>query len=231
MPKVKVFYVEDEPFLAQIVQESLESRGYIVHLVDDGNTALSAFQAFQPDICVLDIMLPHKDGYAIAREIKTISPVMPVIFLTAKNQTQDVLQGFEAGGNDYLRKPFSMEELIARIDNLIQLSKGGANQVRPKTDELNLGRYVFSPRRYELRMGEQIRQLSHRETLLLQILTEDTSQPVLRKDILMHIWGDDSFFNSRNLDVYITKLREYLRDDPDIQILTIKGVGYHFLVK
>lgn len=225
---IKIFYVEDEPFLGRIVKESLESRGYEVVMASDGRDAVGKFESTQPDICVLDVMLPHQDGYSIARQIRKIHPTMPIIFVTAKTQTQDLLKGFEVGGNDYLRKPFSMEELIVRVNNLLQLTKPTSKP--QKLDIVVLGKYEFNALRYELKFGEQVRKLSHREASLLQILSEHQNTTVSRKDVLMHVWGDDSFFNSRNLDVYISKLRDYLKTDPNLEIATIKGVGYHFSV-
>lgn len=151
---------------------------------------------------------------------------MPIIFVTAKTQTEDLLKGFESGGNDYLRKPFSMEELIARINNLLQLTQ---KTVKVKGVE-SFGKYEFDPSKYELRIEKNVRKISHREAMLLQTLIENKNSAVNRKDILLKVWGDDSFFNSRNLDVYITKLRDYLKDDPSVKIITLKGIGYHFSV-
>lgn len=226
MSKIKILYVEDEPFLGRIVKESLESRDFEVVMVNDGKLAQAAFEKSDPDICVLDIMLPTKDGYSIANDIRKVNPVTPIIFVTAKNQTEDVLKGFEAGGNDYLRKPFSMEELIVRVTNLLQLTQRSA---KTTPDNIMLGKYEFNSMRYELKFGKEVRKLSHREATLLQVLSESKNATVQRKEILMKLWGDDSFFNSRNLDVYVTKLRDYLKDDPSIEIITIKGVGYHFV--
>ena len=226
---MKILYVEDEPFLGKIVKESLESRGFEVTLVAEGRKVLSTFEAIKPDICVLDIMLPQVDGYTLAKDIRRLSPTLPIIFLTAKTQTEDVLKGFEMGANDYMRKPFSMEELIVRIQNLLSLSHPKqANQV--VLTNITIGKFEFLTQRYELRLGENVRKLSHREAELLKILNESRFFTIQRKDILLKIWGDDSFFNSRNLDVYITKLRDYLKDDPSVQIMTIKGVGYNFIV-
>ena len=227
MTKTKILYVEDEPFLGRIVKESLESRDFDVHMVTDGKDAIKAFTDIKPDICVLDIMLPTKDGYSIAKEIKQTNPVAPIIFVTAKNQTEDVLKGFESGGNDYIRKPFSMEELIVRVNNLLQLAT--YKNVKP-SEAISIGRYEFSPLRFELKCGDMFKKLSHRESTLLHLLNENRNATLLRKDILMKLWGDDSFFNSRNLDVYITKLRDYLKEDRSIEIITIKGVGYQFTV-
>jgi DNA-binding response OmpR family regulator len=227
MKKTRILYVEDEPFLGKIVKESLESRDYEVRMVSDGRQVMTSFAEEKPDICVLDIMLPHKDGYTLAKSIRQADPFIPIIFVTAKTQTEDVLKGFESGGNDYLKKPFSMEELIVRVNNLLLLTR---KKGHPQQETVFLGSFQFHPQRYELRRNETVKKLSHRETMLLQILSENQNSTVLRKDVLMRIWGDDSFFNSRNLDVYITKLRDYLRDDESVQITTVKGVGYHFSV-
>lgn len=227
MQKTKVLYVEDEPFLGKIVKESLESRLFEVMMVADGAKVIEAFQSFQPDIAVLDIMLPNVDGYALAESLRRLSPTLPIIFLTAKTQTDDVLRGFQVGGNDYVRKPFSMEELIVRIQNLLSMSRNAPALFDPFT----IGKFQFTPQKYELRNGDIIKKLSARETDLLKILCENRNFTVERKEVLMKIWGDDSFFNSRNLDVYITKLRDYLKDDPSVQIMTVKGVGYLFTVE
>lgn len=224
----KILYVEDEVFLAKIVKESLESRGYDVKWVQDGKDAISAFQAELPDICVLDVMLPNKDGFTIGKEIRNAKGNVPIIYLTAKDQTDDVIKGFTAGGNDYIKKPFSMEELIIRIENLLNLSRNGRNV---ETDQLKLGAYEFNPLRMELTSGESVQKLSHRENELLKILARKSNLPVERKHILKEIWGDDSFFNSRNLDVYITRLRKYLKGDPNLKINTLKGYGYQFVVE
>lgn len=225
MSKIRILYVEDEPFLARIVKESLESRDFEVTMVDDGKDAIARFQSLKPDICVLDVMLPTKDGFSLAKEMRQLAPSLPIIFVTAKIQTEDLLKGFEAGGNDYIRKPFSMEELIVRVTNLLQLTQ---SQKATPLENIAIGRYEFLPLRYELRYEATVKKLSHRESTLLQTLIDNKNATVLRKDILLKLWGDDSFFNSRNLDVYITKLRDYLREDPSIQIITIKGIGYHF---
>jgi DNA-binding response OmpR family regulator len=225
--KTKILYVEDEPFLGRIVKESLESRDFEVNMATDGNQATTLFNKIKPDICVLDVMLPHKDGYSIAKEIRKVDPAIPIIFVTAKTQTEDLLKGFESGGNDYLRKPFSMEELIVRVNNLIKIAGNGKQKSQP--GNIQFGIFEFNSLRYELKTKSGSRKLSHREASLLQMLTESRNSTVQRKDILMKLWGDDSFFNSRNLDVYITKLRDYLKEDPSVEIITIKGVGYQFV--
>jgi DNA-binding response OmpR family regulator len=227
MSLIKILYIEDEPFLGRIVKESLESRDFEVLMVTDGKQAQTVFEKNDPDICVLDIMLPSKDGFTIAKEIRQLNPGVPIIFVTAKNQTEDVVKGFESGGNDYLRKPFSMEELIVRVNNLLHLTQKSAKQ---NLEKIALGKYEFHPMRYELKNASSVKKLSHREATLLQILLDNKNATIQRKEILLKLWGDDSFFNSRNLDVYITKLRDYLKEDPSIEIITIKGIGYHFVV-
>ena len=227
----KVLYVEDELFLGKIVQESLESRGFEVVMFDDGAEVMASFDSFLPDICLLDVMLPNRNGYELGADIRQRFPTLPIIFLTAKTQTEDVLKGFTSGGNDYIRKPFSMEELIARIHNLLNLSGQNAGETTSEQNAIiHLGKYEFDLRKYELRLQTQIRKLSHREAELLKILADHRNFTVERKMIMQQIWGDDSFFNSRNLDVYITRLRDYLREDERVQIITLKGVGYQFIV-
>ena len=227
MNKTKIFYVEDELFLAKIVKESLESRGFEVIMESDGAKAVAAFKKSQPDICVLDIMLPNKDGFEIADEIRDLNEEIPIIFLTAKTQTEDVVKGFTIGGNDYIRKPFSMEELIVRIQNLLRLNKEQPEKIN--RDLVSFGKYNFQLNRQVLNNGKEDRKLSYRESELLRLLYENRDKIIDRKDILNLLWGNDSFFNSRNLDVYITKLRSYLKEDPSLEIITIKGIGYRFV--
>ena len=228
MSKPKIFYVEDELFLARIVKESLESREFDVIMENDGAKALELFKRSQPDICVLDVMLPNKDGFEIAEEIREINENIPIIFFTAKTQTEDVVRGFAQGGNDYIRKPFSMEELIVRIQNLLRLRQDGVKKI--SSESVRMGKYSFQINRQVSSSGKEQRKLSFRESELLKLLYENRDKVIDRKEILNLLWGNDSFFNSRNLDVYITKLRSYLKDDPSLEIITIKGIGYRFVV-
>ena len=224
---IKVFYVEDELFLGKIVKESLESRGFEVIMESDGAKATALFKKSNPDICVLDIMLPNKDGFTIADEIRELHETVPIIFLTAKTQTEDVVKGFTLGGNDYIRKPFSMEELIVRIQYALKTKTGDKQKITG--DNVIIGKYKFQLNRQVLSSGKEDRKLSFRESELLKILFENRDKIIDRKDILNLLWGNDSFFNSRNLDVYITKLRSYLKEDPAVEIITIKGIGYRFV--
>ncbi len=233
MSKTKVFYVEDELFLGKIVKESLESRDFEVVMESDGAKATELFKKLhsipgtKPDICVLDVMLPNKDGFTIADEIRELDEEVPIIFLTAKTQTEDVVKGFSLGGNDYIRKPFSMEELIVRIQNLLKNKQEGSQKITG--GNATMGKFNFQLNRQLLTNGKEERKLSFRESELLKLLYENREKIIDRKDILNLLWGNDSFFNSRNLDVYITKLRSYLKEDPSLEILTIKGVGYRFI--
>lgn len=223
---MKILYVEDELFLGKIVKESLESRGYTVIMESDGSRVMECFQREKPDVCVLDVMLPNKDGFTLAGEIREQDQQVPILFLTAKTQTADLVKGFSLGGNDYIRKPFSMEELIVRLENALRSSRHVPDTT---TDTVSLGRFQFNSTRQTLQLGQEERKLSFRESELLRLLYEHRDRVIERKEILNLLWGSDSFFNSRNLDVYITKMRGYLKEDDRLEIITIKGVGYRFV--
>jgi len=226
---VKILYAEDELFLGKIVKESLESRGYEVVMEADGNKVLSHFTQQQPQVCILDIMLPNKDGFTIAEEIRNMNKEVPIIFLTAKTQVEDLVKGFKTGGNDYIRKPFSMEELIVRIENVLKQKNEG--KYAGSNTAVQIGAYSFHSNHQLLKHDNDEKKLSFRETELLKVLYINRDKIIDRRDILNLLWGNDNFFNSRNLDVYITKLRSYLKKDSSLQIITIKGIGYRFVVE
>lgn len=226
---IKVLYAEDEVFLGRIVKETLETKGFEIIMEADGGKVVQSFKATNPDICVLDIMMPNKNGYEVAQEIRQLNATVPIIFLTAKTQTNDVVKGFKTGGNDYLRKPFSMEELIVRIENLLKLNN--ANSANNTSEILVIGNFNFYNNKQVLTINSVERKLSFREAELLKFLYYNKNTIVDRREVLKHIWGNDSLFNSRNLDVYITKLRGYLKEDGNLEILTIKGIGYRFVVE
>jgi len=226
----RVLYIEDEPFLGKIVHETLQKQGFDVMLIADGSKVMQSFSTFTPDICVLDIMLPNVDGYTLCAEIKKRYPALPIIFLTAKAETADLVKGFEVGGSDYIRKPFSMEELIVRINNMLSILAKATNSKDNNSDR-TLGKYTYSPLRYELISPTKTIKLSQRDHEVLSLLTANLNQTVDRKFLLKTVWGDDSFFNSRTLDVYIRKLREYFSEDSNIELITLKGKGYLFLVR
>jgi DNA-binding response OmpR family regulator len=228
--KTKILYIEDEHYLGRIVKETLEKQGYELVWETDGAKVVKHLGTFDPDVCVLDIMLPHVDGYELCQQIKALKPELPIIFLTAKTETADLVRGFEAGGTDYIRKPFSMEEVIVRIENQLALTNSKGQKSGPPMEEIRLGLYTYHPSRYELHSPEGTLRLSQRDSEILTQLATSVNRVIERKQLLMSVWGDDSFFNSRNLDVYIRKIREYFKHDPNIRIQTLKGKGYLFLI-
>jgi len=228
--RIRILYAEDEPNLARIVSETLTQQGFEVLLISDGARVMSQLASFSPDICVVDIMLPHVDGYMLCGMIRRQLPDVPVIFLTAKTETADLVKGFEAGGTDYIRKPFSMEELIIRIRNQIALTRR-EEMPREGPEEQMLGNCRYYPHRYELITPSRTIKLSQRDQEVLNLLISQPNHITDRRQILRSVWGDDSFFNSRNLDVYIRKLRAYFEEDPAVEIITLKGKGYIFLTK
>ncbi len=219
---IKILLAEDEPALGQIIKESLETRDFEVLLCSDGEKALKTYQSEAPKLLVLDVMMPKKDGFTLAKEIRKIDDTIPIIFLTAKSQTQDVVEGFTIGGNDYLKKPFSMEELIVRIHNLLDRT-----QVQKTSDILHFGKYTFNFPKQKLRFNtDESIQLTHREAHLLFHLIKNKNQVLDRSLILNKLWGNDDFFNARSMDVFITKLRKKLKQDSSIEILNVRGFGY-----
>ncbi len=222
MSKINVLLAEDELALGMIIQESLESRDFKVILCPDGQKAWESYQAQKPDVLVLDVMMPKKDGFSLAAEIRKIDPHTPIIFLTSKSQTEDVVKGFGIGANDYVRKPFSMEELIVRIK--AQLDRLRTRQ--SQSDWIVLGKYEFHPTRQLLKLADTETPLTARESQLLQMLLQNANDITDRTLILNQIWGSDDFFNARSMDVFITKLRKKLQDDPTIQILNVRGYGF-----
>ena len=223
---IKLLLAEDEAALGQIIKESLETRNFEVILCDNGEKAFERYKSENPEILVLDVMMPKKDGFTLAKEIRAIDDTIPIIFLTAKSQTADVVEGFSIGGNDYLKKPFSMEELIVRVHNLVERTKA------QKTAEiLEFGLYKFDFPRQQLQYkSENSIQLTHREAHLLFHLLKNKNKVLDRSLILNKLWGTDDFFSARSMDVFITKLRKKLKNDENIQIINVRGYGYKLTV-
>ncbi|MAB47384.1 MAG: DNA-binding response regulator [Flavobacteriaceae bacterium] len=220
--KIKLLLAEDEAALGQIIKESLETRDFDVVLCNDGEKAFEKYQSEQPEILVLDVMMPKKDGFTLAKDIRAIDDAIPIIFLTAKSQTADVVEGFSIGGNDYLKKPFSMEELIVRIHNILNRTK-----VQKTSESLVIGKYTFDfPKQHLFFENEEGIQLTHREAHLLFHLIKNKNQVLDRSVILNKLWGTDDFFAARSMDVFITKLRKKLKKDESIQIINVRGFGY-----
>jgi len=220
-----ILLAEDEPALGMIIKESLETRNFNVLLCENGDKAYEVYKTQQPELLVLDVMMPKKDGFTLAKEIRAMDDTVPIIFLTAKSQTQDVVEGFTLGGNDYLKKPFSMEELIVRINNLLNRT-----QLQKTSEILKLGDYTFDFPKQTLQYKNQASiQLTHREAHLLFHLIKNKNQLLDRSLILNKLWGNDDFFNARSMDVFITKLRKKLGEDESIQILNVRGFGYKLI--
>ena len=224
MSVIKVVLAEDEPSLAQIIKESLETRNFDVDLAKNGKEAFDLYKKESPDVLVLDVMMPIKDGFTLAKEIREENKQIPIIFLTAKSQTKDVLEGFSHGGNDYLKKPFSMEELIVRIKSLLQ-----RNDQKQEQTNIKIGDYTFNHTKQILLFKDKSTQLTNRESELLFILTQHKNSISDRTYILKKLWGNDDFFNARSMDVFITKLRKKLKDDQNIQIVNVRGYGYKLI--
>tara|TARA_R110002073_G_scaffold57778_4_gene146771 strand:- start:195695 stop:196378 length:684 start_codon:yes stop_codon:yes gene_type:complete len=217
-----ILLAEDEPALGQIIKESLETRNFEVLLCENGQIAYDVYKTEKPELLVLDVMMPKKDGFTLAKEIRMEDDLIPIIFLTAKSQTQDVVEGFTIGGNDYLKKPFSIEELIVRIQNLLHRTK-----LQKTSEILKVGDYTFDFPKQTLQFenSEKV-QLTHREAHLLFHLIQNKNEVLDRSLILTKLWGSDDFFNGRSMDVFITKLRKKLSQDSSIQILNVRGFGY-----
>ncbi len=226
----KILLVEDEPSLRMLLHDNLEQEGYEVHAVADGLAGLDAWAEQSPDLIILDVMLPGRDGFSVARNLRKQDTRTPILFLTAKSRPKDVVRGFEAGGNDYLKKPFGLEELLVRVKVLLT-----DRRLLPlKADDqtiIQLGETVFDTRRRQLIFtASPPVQLTIREAELLQLLIQQQGEVVPKTYLLELIWGDDGFLNSRSLDVFISRLRKYLRSASDLEIANQRGVGYMLVV-
>lgn len=223
---IKLLLAEDEAALGQIIKESLETRDFEVIFCEDGVKAMEKYQSEAPEVLVLDVMMPKKDGFTLAKEIRAIDDTIPIIFLTAKSQTADIVEGFSIGGNDYLKKPFSMEELIVRIHNLLNRAK-----VQKQSSLITLGNFTFDFPKQTLKYEtDDAVQLTHREAHLLFHLIKNKNKVLDRSLILNKLWGTDDFFSARSMDVFITKLRKKLKQDEQIQIINVRGYGYKLTI-
>jgi len=222
MKQARVLLLEDELQLAKIVSESLRARGFNVTHLANGVLGMDALRKNKFDVCVIDVMMPFMDGFTFVEHLRKTDKRLPVLFLTARSQTEDVIKGYGAGGNDYLKKPFSLEELILRLNELLRRS---ASAQTP--DSIAIGQYTFYTAKQELWFNGQLSaRLSHRENELLWLLIQNKNEVLDRKAVLLKLWGDDNFFNTRTMDVFITKLRKHLRHDASVGIINMRGVGY-----
>jgi two-component system response regulator VicR len=228
MIKAKLLVVEDDPNLGDILKEYLEMKGYEPTLCRDGEEGWNKFKKDKYDLCLLDIMMPKKDGFTLAKEIKKIQENLPILFLTAKNQKDDIIEGLKIGADDYLTKPFSMEELLLRITAILR-------RTQKSTEISALKTYTFGD--FVLHYDQQIiegpggkHKLTSKENELIRLLASEINKLVNRSHALKQIWGDDSYFNARSMDVYLSKIRKILKDDPKVQIITIHGEGFKLIV-
>lgn len=227
MSKIKVLLVEDEATLAMIIKDTLDGDEFEIFLASDGEEGIQKYKEIRPDIIVSDIMMPSMDGFSMIKQIRKTDSNIPVLFLSARSAANDVVEGFELGGNDYLKKPFGMAELIVRIKALL-------NKIEYKKTEISafaLGQYSFDSITQTLTFQDDKQLLSNRESEILRRLCENKDQVMAMKEVLLDLWGDDSFFNARSLHVFITKLRHKLSKDPSIKILNVRGIGYKMIVQ
>ncbi|MBK6285320.1 MAG: response regulator transcription factor [Draconibacterium sp.] len=226
--KTKLLLAEDDENLGLLLKEYLVAKGYDANLYPDGEAAYKGFMREHYDICILDIMMPKKDGFTLAKDIRVVNPDIPVIFLTAKNMKEDVLEGFKLGADDYITKPFSMEELIMRIEAILRRTSQ-ENQANSQP-VFTLGIYTFDTRKQTLAHGDEVVKLTTKESDLLKLLCQNANKILERNYALRSIWIDDNYFNARSMDVYITKLRKHLKDEPTVEIINVHGKGYKLIM-
>ena len=224
--KLKILLCEDDENLGMLLREYLQAKGFTTELCADGELGYKAFLKTKFDICVLDVMMPKKDGFTLAKEIRNSNQEIPIIFLTAKTLKEDILEGFKIGADDYITKPFSMEELVFRIEAIIRRTKGKKNK---ESTVYRIGQFTFDTQKQLLCLGDEQRKLTTKENELLALLCSHANEILQRAFALKTIWIDDNYFNARSMDVYITKLRKHLKDDPQIEIINIHGKGYKLI--
>ena len=229
MSKAKILLVEDDQNLGSLLSDYLSVKGYETTWEDNGDKGLKSFIDNQYDICLLDVMMPIKDGFTLAREIRNLNNDMPIIFLTAKSMKDDKLEGFKAGADDYMTKPFSMDELLVRIQAILRRSLG--TDLADEKTKFELGTLTFDSNKQVLNSASDEHKLTSKESQLLRLLALNRNKVLERSVALNKIWSDDSYFNARSMDVYITKLRKYLKLDPNIQIQNVHGRGFKLLVE
>ncbi|MBL4716697.1 MAG: DNA-binding response regulator [Bacteroidetes bacterium] len=226
--KIKILLAEDDPSLGTIFTEYLQLKGFEVTLCIDGELGLEEFKKSIYDLCILDIMMPKMDGFTLAKEIRSMNKNVPFIFLTAKSMREDKIQGFELGADDYITKPFIMEELLLRIKAILRRTSGGKDGKANNTFEV--GKYNFDASQQMLEINKKEQHLTTKESELLKMLCLNVNEVLKREVALKMIWGDDDYFTARSMDVFITKLRKYLSGDSNIQIMNVHGQGFKLLV-
>ena len=225
--KLHILLCEDEESLGMLVREYLQAKGYDAELYLDGEAGYKAFMRAKFDMCLLDVMMPKMDGFTLAREIRMVNAEVSIIFLTAKNLKDDILEGFKLGADDYLTKPFSMDELVYRMEAILRRVKVKSTR---NVTQYQLGKFLFDTQRQILSLGDKQTKLTTKECELLTMLCAHSNDVLERELALKTIWIDDNYFNARSMDVYITKLRKHLKDDPSIEINNVHGKGYRLIV-
>jgi DNA-binding response OmpR family regulator len=227
MNNIRILLAEDDSNLGLLLRNYLTAKNYETVLFINGSLALKAFPTGSFAMCIMDIMMPEMDGITLAREIRLINPDIPIIFLTAKNQKEDIIEGFKSGADDYITKPFSMEELLYRIEAILRRTTSPA--VNRKSESYTIGGYSFDPLKQMLIFNDQTIKLTTKESELLELLCRHGNEILERNFALKTIWIDDNYFNARSMDVYITRLRKYLKKDPSVKILNVHGRGYKLI--
>ena len=227
--KPELLLVEDDQNLGFVIQDALKRKGFNVHLCRDGKEGLKYFNEHPYDLCILDVMLPNKDGFSLAEDIRSVDADIPIIFLTAKSMTEDRVAGFKAGGDDYITKPFNHEELVLRIEAILRRTRGRVDSPRDR-ERFEVGDFTFDHRNLMLSHPEEERKLTRKEADVLRLLCMHQDQVLTREILLNMVWGDDTYFLGRSLDVFISRLRKYLKSDPRVQIVNVHGVGFKLQV-
>ncbi len=228
-PQIKILLAEDDHNLGTILKAYLEAKGYPTTLCADGEEAYEAFIGENYNFCILDVMMPVKDGFTLAKDIRKVDKSVPILFLTAKNMQEDILEGLKIGADDYMTKPFSMDELLLRINAIYRRTY---SEQPGDTDKIlfRIGNYTFDYARQILKINKKEQKLTSKEAQLLKMLCDRTNYVLERSEALTKIWLDDNYFNARSMDVYIAKLRKYLKDDPSVELLNVHGKGFKLLV-
>ena len=226
--KKKILLVEDDFNLGFVIQDLLTDEGYQVHLSKNGKEGLRQFHKYDYNLCILDVMLPKKDGFSLAGDIRKINQQVPIVFLTAKNLAQDKVKGFKTGADDYITKPFNTEEFLLRIKAVLKRTSGEQDEQKKC---YRLGKIAFSPQEYELILpGEERKKLTQKESDLLKLFCQNSGKVLERELIANMVWGDDSYFVGRSMDVFITKLRKQFKNEPSVEIVNVHGVGFKLVV-
>lgn len=226
MQPPKILLVEDDPGLGFVIQDTLKEKGYTVHLCRDGKEGLMQFNKQDYQLCLLDVMMPKKDGFELARDIRKVNAEIPIIFLSAKGMIDDKVEGFKSGADDYITKPFSNQELLLRIEAVLKRSLGSTSSSEPIKIQFHLGSFIFEPDNFTLIHPTASQTLTRKEADILKLLCEHKNKVIERELITNMVWGDDSYFVGRSLDVFITRLRKYLSSDDKVKITNVHGVGF-----